>query len=96
MARAECGQREFVGRGQGWILTRETPQIRGRNVHPEDVEREARAALPADRELKCAALTLREQGEDKLAVLLEVDAHTRDQELESAVDAVRRRMTHGH
>ncbi|HEX6203232.1 MAG TPA: AMP-binding protein, partial [Thermoanaerobaculia bacterium] len=62
--------------------------VRGRNVHPEDVEAVAAAAHPAVIAGGAAAFAVEAGGEERLAVVVEI-ARRREAEAAAAVDAVR-------
>ncbi|HYO52099.1 fatty acyl-AMP ligase, partial [Archangium sp.] len=47
--------------------------LRGRNIHPQDIERVAEESHPALRQGGCAAFSMDEDGEERLVVVQEVD-----------------------
>ncbi|QCB94989.1 amino acid adenylation domain-containing protein [Cellulomonas shaoxiangyii] len=62
--------------------------VRGRNVHPQDVEHAAAEAHPAVRQHLCAASSLDVDGEERVLVAAEVARDTAADDLAEVVEAV--------
>ncbi|MCP3138576.1 fatty acyl-AMP ligase [Pyxidicoccus xibeiensis] len=63
--------------------------LRGRNIHPQDIERVAEESHPALRQGGCAAFAMDEDGEERLVVVQEVDVR-KQPDLEQVAKDLRR------
>ncbi|MFL6199419.1 MAG: amino acid adenylation domain-containing protein [Thermoanaerobaculia bacterium] len=70
--------------------------LRGRNLHPQDVERTAEASHPAFAPGGAAAFSLEAGGRERLAVALEVGRRFRMEEAGEAVAALRQAVAEEH
>lgn len=59
--------------------------VRGRNIVPQDVEWSVEASHPELRAGSCAAVGITENGEERLAVIVELDARKAAPELENSI-----------
>jgi amino acid adenylation domain-containing protein len=86
---SEEGELFVTGRSKDLII------VRGRNLYPQDVERTAEAAHPAVSPAGAAAFPVEEDGEERLAVVFELERR-REGEAGAAVPAVRRAVAAEH
>ncbi|QBS44476.1 MupA/Atu3671 family FMN-dependent luciferase-like monooxygenase [Nocardia sp. CS682] len=70
--------------------------IRGRNIAPQDVEWSIETQHPALRRGRCAAVGLEVDGDEVLAVLLEVDAGKLDVTLAELETSIRHTISHAY
>ncbi|CAM4311102.1 MupA/Atu3671 family FMN-dependent luciferase-like monooxygenase [Nocardia ninae] len=70
--------------------------IRGRNIAPQDVEWSVETQHPALRRGRCAAVGLEVDGDEVLAVLLEVDAGKLDVTLAELETSIRHTISHAY
>ena len=80
------GELYLVGRRKDVVI------VRGRNLHPEDVEHAVEAAHPALRAGCVAAVAVERGGMEALAVLAEVASDTQVEAVEYVASAVRERV----
>lgn len=91
------GDLGFVKEGELFVTGRckDLIIVRGRNHHPQDIERSVQHSHPALRPGCGAAFSVDSEGEERLVVVQEV-VNEHDLELEVIIDAIRQAVTRGH
>ena len=69
--------------------------LRGRNHYPQDIERTVEGAHPSLAAHGCAAFSVEAGGQERLAVVQEVDRRSRA-DLKELIDAIRQAVTQAH
>ena len=92
------GDLGFVSDGQLYVTGRvkDVIIIRGRNHYPQDIERTVGDAHEALRRDSGAVFSLNGDGEDKLAVVQEVDRHYRKADFDEVIRYIRRAVADAH
>ncbi|HEY6186971.1 MAG TPA: beta-ketoacyl synthase N-terminal-like domain-containing protein [Pyrinomonadaceae bacterium] len=70
--------------------------IRGRNHYPHDIEWTAEQSHAALRQGVCAAFSVEVEGEERLAIVVEVRRHFQSSQTQEIVDAIRERVADSH
>ena len=92
------GDLGFVSGGQLFVTGRvkDVIIIRGRNHYPQDIERTVGDAHEALRRDSGAVFSLNGDGEEKLAVVQEVDRHYRKADFDEVIRHIRRSVAESH
>ena len=92
------GDLGFVHDGQLFVTGRlkDTIIVRGANHYPQDIEYTAQEAHAAVRAGCCAAFSYEEGGEERLAVVLEVDTRSANFDADQVIAAVTKAIAEGH